>query len=90
MARLSIKVVPGARADRVVGRYGAGIKVQVSAPPEQGRANRAVVDLLARALGVSPGQVAIVRGHGSPRKVIEIAGIEQEEAEQRLAAATGH
>ena len=90
MARLSIKVVPGARADRLVGRYGDALKVQVSAPAEQGRANQAAIDLLARALGVSPGRVAIVRGHGSPRKVIEIAGIEQEEAEQRLAAATGH
>ena len=49
MATIEVKVVPGASRDRVVGRYGDGIKVQVSAPPEGGRANKAVVDVIAAA-----------------------------------------
>lgn len=81
MATLSIKVVPGASVSRVVGRYGDTIKVQVNAPPEQGKANRAVIELLARALGVSDRQVTITRGHSQPRKVVEIAGVEQSVAE---------
>ncbi|HWE97792.1 MAG TPA: DUF167 domain-containing protein [Tepidisphaeraceae bacterium] len=50
-ATLNVKVVPGAKRDRVVGRYGDGVKVQVSAPPEDGKANRAVVGVLAASLG---------------------------------------
>jgi hypothetical protein len=86
MARLSIKVVPGSRSERVAGRYGDGFKVQVSAPPEDGKANRAVAEVLARALGVKVRQVAIVRGHTQPRKLVEVAGIDQADAEARLDA----
>lgn len=89
MATLSIKVVPGSRDDRVVGRYGDAFKVQVSSPPEDGKANRAVVELLARALRVKGSQVTIVRGHGQPRKIVEIAGLDQAQAEARLDAITG-
>ena len=84
MAVLNIKVVPGARSDRVVGRYGDAIKLQVSAPPEDGKANRAVVQLLAESLGIEPQQVTIVRGHGQARKVVQIVGIELADAEARL------
>jgi hypothetical protein len=81
MAILSIKVVPGARSDRIVGRYGDAIKVQVSSPPEKGKANDAVVGLIARALGVKPAQVRILRGHTQPRKTIEVDGIAQDAAD---------
>jgi uncharacterized protein (TIGR00251 family) len=63
MATLAIKVVPGASRDRVVGRYGDAIKVQVSAPPEDGKANKAVVRVLAEFLGTKPDQIEITRGH---------------------------
>ena len=86
MATLSIKVVPGARRDRVAGRYGDGFKVQVSAPPEDGKANRAVAQVLADALGVKVQQVTIIRGHAQPRKTIEVSGLDQSEAEARLDA----
>ena len=76
MAFLNVKVVPGASRDRVVGRYGDGIKVQVSAPPEGGRANDAVVAVIAEALGLRTQQVRIVKGHAQPRKVVEIVGVE--------------
>jgi len=84
MAMLSIKVVPGSRVDRVAGRYGGGFKVQVSAPAEDGKANQAVIEVIARALGVKVQQVTIVRGHAQPRKMVEIAGLDQTEAEARL------
>ena len=89
MATLSIKVVPGSRNDRVAGRYGDGFKVQVSAPPADGKANRAVTEVLARALGVKVQQVTIVRGHSQPRKTVEVAGLEQADAESRLDASAG-
>ena len=83
-ATLCIKVVPGARRDRVVGRYGDAIKIQVAAPPEDGKANQAVIQLIARALGVSPADVSIVRGHAQSRKVVHVAGLEVAEAESGL------
>lgn len=77
MATLAIKVVPGSSRDRVAGRYGDAVKVQVSAPPEDGKANRAVLKVLSAFLGVRPEQLAIARGHGQPRKVVEVRGLDQ-------------
>jgi uncharacterized protein (TIGR00251 family) len=77
MPTLNVKVVPGSSRDRVAGRYGDGIKVQVSAPPEDGKANRAVARVLAEFFGVRADQVAIVRGTSQPRKVVEVSGIDQ-------------
>jgi uncharacterized protein (TIGR00251 family) len=81
---LNIKVVPGARKDRVVGPYGDAIKVQVSAPPEGGKANAAVVKVLAEALGVKAAQVELISGHTQPRKVVRIDGLEIEAVNERL------
>ena len=87
MATLSIKVVPGASRDRVVGRYGDAIKVQVSAPPEGGKANQAVVELIAAALGVRRSEVRIAKGHAQSRKIVQIDGLTQAEVDACLAPA---
>lgn len=84
MAALNVKVVPGASRNRVVGRYGDGIKVQVSAPAEGGRANNAVVELIAQSLGLKTQQVQIVNGYTQARKVVEIVGLELADALARL------
>ena len=84
MATMNVKVVPGARKDRVSGRYGPGIKVQVSAPPEGGKANAAVVRVLAEALGLRPAQVQVMRGHGQPRKIVSVE-MEEEALAQWIA-----
>jgi len=85
MAVLQVKVVPGASRDRVAGRYGEGLKVQVTAEPEKGKANEAEVQVLAAALSLRPSQVAIVSGHGSPRKTGRIEGMGQDELDKKLA-----
>jgi len=82
---LAVKVVPGASRNAVAGTYGDGIKVTVSAAPERGAANDAVIRLLAEALGVPTSSVQIVRGHTSPRKEVLIVGLAAEQIEQRLA-----
>lgn len=84
MALLNLKVVPGARRSEIVGRYGEAIKLRVAAPPEDGRANQEVLELLARALGVDRRSLAIVRGHTSPQKVIDVGGLELDEILRRL------
>lgn len=70
---LRVKVVPGARRSEVAGVLGDALKVRVAAPPEDGRANRAVVELLARELGVDEGDFQLVQGATSPRKVFRLA-----------------
>ena len=84
MSTLHIKVVPGASRDRIIGRLGDAIKVQVSAAPEKGKANEAVINLIAGLLGLRRNDIQIVRGHTQPRKVLEIQGISQEDLDRRI------
>ncbi len=85
--RLRLRVVPGARRSGVVGRYGEAWKVRVSALPEGGAANAALVRLLAETAGVPARDVAVVAGHTGRDKIVELAGISASELENRLAAA---
>jgi uncharacterized protein (TIGR00251 family) len=63
--------------------------VRVAAPPEDGKANAAVVRLLADTLDVSPRAVAIVSGHASRDKTVTLQGIDQDETDRRLESASG-
>jgi uncharacterized protein len=88
--RLRLRVAPGtSRAPGIVGRYGDAWKVRVGAPPERGKANEAVLALLAETLAVPRSSVTIVSGGGSRDKIVELAGIEPDEIERRLAVAGG-
>jgi uncharacterized protein (TIGR00251 family) len=86
-ARLHLRVSPGATRSVIVGRHGEGWKVRVAAPPEDGRANAAVVRLIADAVSVSRDAVSVVSGHASKDKIVELAGIELGRVERRLTAA---
>ena len=67
--RLRLRVRPGARKNAVVGAHGGALKISVTAPPERGKANDAVLDLLAKALSLPRGSIEILAGHASPDKV---------------------
>jgi uncharacterized protein len=82
--RVRLRVAPGAARAEIVGRHGDAWKVRVPAAPERGRANDAVVALLAAALGVSDHDVRLVSGHASRDKIVEIGGLAADEAERRL------
>ncbi len=84
---LKLRVSPGARRPGVVGRHGAAWKLRVSAPPEAGRANDAVLALLAETLDVSRRDLELTSGHASRDKVVTLHGITTETAERRLADA---
>jgi uncharacterized protein len=86
---LELRVVPGARRPGIVGRHGTAWKVRVSAPPEDGRANQAVLGLLAETLRLPRKAVSIVAGHGSRDKVVACEGLSADEAETRLSSAVG-
>jgi hypothetical protein len=87
MARVELTVSPGAARSELAGRHGDGWRARVAAPPERGRANRALVALLADALGVPAARVAVVAGHASRRKLVEVDGLDAAEIDRRLQAA---
>jgi len=71
--RLRLRVKPGARKTAIVGVHGGALKVAVAAAPEKGKANRAVVKLLAEVLDLPASAVTIAAGETSQDKVAEIA-----------------
>ena len=83
--RLTLRVQPGARRTALLARLASGEwKVAVSAPPVEGRANDAVVELMSDLLGVRRRQVTLVRGASARSKVVEVEGLSAGAAEQRL------
>jgi uncharacterized protein len=83
--RLRLRVSPGARRTELAGRYADGWKLRVTAAPERGRANEAVIGFLARRLGIDRADVSLVSGHAARDKVVELRGVGRTEAEGRLA-----
>jgi len=84
MITLSVKVVPGSSRNRVAGRYGDGLKVQVSAPPERGKANEAVIEVLADAFGLKKNQIELIAGHTQARKTFRIASLDPQDLAEKL------
>jgi len=81
---IAVKAVPGASRDAIVGRLGDALKVKVAAPPEGGKANAAICQLLAEALGVAKRDVTVASGHAQPNKQIAVAGTDAKTALNRL------
>ena len=75
---LSVRVIPRAKRNAVTKMEDGNIKVHVTAPPEDGRANEAVVETLAEWLGVKRRQIAIVTGTTSRNKIVRLTGVSQE------------
>lgn len=89
MARLAVKLTPGAASDRIDGWDADAegrpvLKVRVRARPIEGEANEALVRLLAKALGLPRSAVAIQRGGQSRTKILVIEGLSEDEAKARL------
>jgi uncharacterized protein YggU (UPF0235/DUF167 family) len=81
-------VSPGGTRAAIVGRHGDAWKVRVGAAPERGRANEAVVRLLATALALPRDAVAIVSGHSGRDKIVELTGVGPALIERRLTSAS--
>jgi uncharacterized protein len=83
-AVVEVTVVPRASADRV-GPYAGGVlRVRVVRPPADGEANRAVIRLVARAIGLAPSSVRVLAGERARRKRLGVDGIAQDELDRRL------
>jgi uncharacterized protein len=87
MTVIAVKVVPRAAKDEIVGWLEGALKVRVQAPPEEGRANRALEQLLAEALCLKKNAVTVEAGRASARKRVAIAGLTRDEIVRRLGGA---
>lgn len=78
-----------ASRNEVLGYQGDSLRLRVTAPPEGGKANEAVISLLAEALGLVKSRVRIVRGRRSRDKLVSVASLTPEEVRRRLEASNG-
>ena len=85
--RLRLRVTPGAGRSGIVGRHGDAWKVRVTAPPEDGRANEAVLRLLADKLSLPRRALTLVSGHGARDKIVQLEGVGPGQIDRRLASA---
>ena len=83
-ATFSIKIHPRARKNAITGELGDVIKLSLTAPPVEGRANDACIEFLANLLNVPRSSVTIASGQKSRMKVIRIAGISADELREKL------
>lgn len=84
MATMSVHVVPNAKIDKVVGEHGSAIKIKLRAPAVEGKANAALIILLAKRLNVPARTIVLLRGHKSRDKLVRIDGLSEEELRRRL------
>jgi uncharacterized protein (TIGR00251 family) len=81
---LPVRAQPGARKTGVLGEQAGALKVAVTAPPQDGRANKALAQALREALGVKRSQVELLSGETSRDKRFLIRGLTKTELEARL------
>ena len=81
---LKTKIVPRSSKDEIRGVEDKVLKIAVSAPPVEGKANKRCISFLAHYFGVAPSQVEITSGIKSKNKLIKICGIQPQEFEEKL------
>ena len=91
MPRITIKVTPNAKRTEFLGLVelpdsGTALGIKLKAPPVDGKANQALREVIAEALGVPKSAVSIVRGESSRLKVIEVAGVSEEAVQDWIAS----
>ncbi len=79
-----VKVVPASSRTALAGVLGDLLKVKVAAPPEKGKANKCLIEFLAKQLGVKKNQISIVAGQTNPVKMVQVTGISIEALLEKL------
>ena len=79
-----VRVQPRASRDETAGEMGGAIKLRITAPPVEGRANEATCRLIAKLVGVSLSAVEIVSGQSSRDKLIRVHNVTAEQVRTRL------
>ncbi len=80
----AVKVHPRARKDAITGELGDALKLALTAPPVEGKANQACIEFFANLLKVPRSSVTIAAGQSSRNKIIRVTGLSATEIEKRL------
>ena len=83
-----VRVLPAASRSEIMGSEGGVLKVCVAAPPIEDKANRALIKLLAKTLGVNNSQVEILSGHKTRRKTVRVYGVDTDAISDLMRPAT--
>ncbi len=73
--RIKIKVEPGSSKSGIVGSYGDALKVKLTSPPVEGKANKELINVLAKGFGIHKKNVEIISGQSSKNKIVKLLGI---------------
>jgi uncharacterized protein len=82
--RFAVKIHPRAKKNAVTGELGEALKVSLTAPPLEGRANQACIEFLAKLLKVPRSSITIASGHTNRNKVIRVGGVTGQYVRERL------
>jgi len=82
---VKIYVAPRSSSNKVMGVHNGAIKVALTAPPVEGAANKALIEFMAKVLGVPRGAVRITSGETSRHKTVSVAGVGSQDALKKLA-----
>ncbi len=83
-ATFAIKVHPRAKKNAITGEVGDALKLALTAPPVDGKANEACIDFFAKLLNLSRSSVTIAAGQTSRNKVLRVAGLTAQQVRERL------
>jgi uncharacterized protein len=83
-ATFAVKVQPRAKKDAITGEFGDALKLALTAPPIDGRANQSCIEFFANLLDVPRSSITIASGESSRRKVIRVAGMAADEVRERI------
>jgi uncharacterized protein len=83
-ATLAVRAQPGAKKNAILGVQAGALKVSVTAPPEDGRANEALVEVIKDCFGVKRSQIELMSGRTNRNKVFLIRGITPEALSEKL------
>jgi hypothetical protein len=84
-ASFAVRVQPRAKRDAITGAVGDALKIAITAPPVEGKANEACIELLAEILKVPRSSITIAAGQTSRNKVVRVAGLSASQVSQRIA-----
>ena len=83
-ARIDVRLRPRGHRDQLMGVVDGTLQARVTAPPVDGRANKALCRMIAKRIGVAPSKVSVIRGEKSPNKVVSVDGVSATALEQAL------
>ena len=74
---IQVQIQPRSSKDQIIGIHNGRLKIKISAPPVDGKANQNLIEFIAKAFGVSKSKIEIVKGRTSKLKTLKISGIDQ-------------